>query len=96
MSKFNDLNTIVHAPIRLGVLTTLSQVDDCDFNFLKSALEVTDGNLSSHLAKLEAAKYIEVKKGFIGKKQHSRYRISALGVRELNTYLAAIKAIISL
>ena len=63
-----ELNEIIHQPVRLRVmaaLITLEQNDEVDFTYLRNLLEVTDGNLGAHLAKLEEAGYIAVNKTFV-------------------------------
>ena len=70
MSDYKSLNTVVHAPIRLGILTILSQLDSCNFTYLRGSLEVSDGNLSTHLSKLEEVKYLKVTKSFINKNNY--------------------------
>ena len=59
--------------IRLGIMSALMVNDAIDFNAFKELLEVTDGNLASHLKSLEAASYISVQKSFIGRKPLTRY-----------------------
>jgi DNA-binding MarR family transcriptional regulator len=66
--KFDPLDPVIHSQVRLAVLSILVSVKHADFNYLKKATETTDGNLSTHLAKLEEAGYISVKKSFRGKK----------------------------
>ncbi|WP_448633666.1 transcriptional regulator [Pedobacter panaciterrae] len=63
------LNKIFDSRIRLGVMSILIVNDSISFNELKQMLELTDGNLASHLNTLEQAEYLKVQKSFIGKKQ---------------------------
>lgn len=63
-----DLNKIFDSRIRLGVMSILVVNDEIGFNDLKQMLELTDGNLASHLNTLEQAEFIKVHKGFIGRK----------------------------
>jgi len=80
-------DTVIHEKSRLGIMTLLLLHRECDFNFLKENLKLTDGNLSRHLQKLEVAGYIEVKKGYKGRRPHTVYRLSLLGKEKLNKYL---------
>ena len=66
-----------------------------DFNSLKSHLDVTDGNLASHIASLEKAKYIKVNKSYIGKKPNTTYSVSAAGRRAFNEHLDALERLIN-
>jgi DNA-binding MarR family transcriptional regulator len=66
-----------------------------DFNTLKQYLEVTDGNLASHISSLEKAKYIKVNKSFIGKKPNTTYSVSAAGRRAFSEHLDALERLIN-
>ena len=91
---FNGLDTAVHGPVRLGILTAL-QTDGClDFTTLKKRLEVTDGALGLHLRKLEDSAYITCKKAFVGRRPKSSYRISRAGRKALMNYLDAMRLLI--
>ena len=62
-----EVDRLVHEPARLMILMVLYTVERADFTFVLNATELTDGNLSSHLNKLEAAGYAEIEKGYAGK-----------------------------
>ena len=94
MSTHKSLNSLIHAPARLGILTMLSRYDSCGFTFLRDTLEVSDGNLSSHLSKLEQAGYVRVKKSFVNRKQNSSYAITRKGESDLRDYLEALKSLL--
>ena len=91
---FNGLDTLVHGPVRLGVLTSLQVDGALDFTHLKQRLNVADGALGTHLLKLEEAGYIMCKKAFVGRRPKSTYRITAAGQRALRTHLDALRRII--
>lgn len=93
---FNGLDTAVHGPIRLGVLTTLQTQGARDFSTLKSALQTTDGALGSHLLKLEEIGYVKCQKAFVGRKPRSTYSMTAAGRRALLKYLETLQAIVDL
>lgn len=80
--------------IRLGIMSALVVQDQLDFSALKQLLEVTDGNLASHLKKLEAEAFIEVKKSFIGRKPNTRYQPTAKGRKAFESHLKALEALI--
>jgi DNA-binding MarR family transcriptional regulator len=89
MSEADDalaLDRLVHEPHRLAILTILSSTEGADFVFLQRALKLTNGNLSSHLTKLEAGGLIEQEKSFVGKKPHTRVAITDLGRRRVDTH----------
>ena len=66
------LDRLIHDPARLAIMTALSSAKEGDFLFLQRLTGLTKGNLSSHLAKLEEAQMIVIKKEFVGKVPHTR------------------------
>jgi len=90
-----NLDPVIHAPIRLAVLSILITVEQADFNYLKEATGTTDGNLSTHLSKLESSGLIRVKKGYRGKKPHTICSITAGGRKAFLAYLDQLGQIIS-
>jgi DNA-binding PadR family transcriptional regulator len=91
---FNGLDTAVHGPIRLGVLTALTLDGQLDFTTLKKRLDVSDGGIAPHLRKLEEIGYVDCRKGFVGRRPKSTYRITATGRKALRRYLNAMQAVI--
>ena len=91
---FNGLDTVVHGPIRLGVLTSLQVDGPLEFTRLKKRLAVGDGALAAHLAKLEGARYVSCEKSFVGRRPRSTYRITAAGRRALLGYFDALRKVI--
>jgi len=81
-----EVDRIVHEPARLMILMVLYTVEVADFTFLINATELSDGNLSSHLSKLEAAGYVEVEKGFAGKRPRTLLRLTTLGRQAVDNY----------
>ncbi len=80
---------------RLGIMSVLMVNEDIDFNSLKDLLQITDGNLASHISVLEKNRYIRVKKSFIGKKLNTRYSVTALGRKAFNNHLNALERLIT-
>src|SRR5215831_18304225 len=91
---FNGLDTTVHGPIRLGILTALHVDGPLDFTTLKKRLETADGSLNLHVGKLEDCGYITSKKAFIDLRPKTTYRITAMGRRALAIYLENMKSLI--
>ena len=81
-----EVDRLVHEPARLMILMVLFTVEAADFTFLVSATELTDGNLSSHLTKLEVAGYVEIEKGFVGKRPRTLLKLSASGRAAVKSY----------
>jgi len=91
---FNGIDTAVHGPVRLGVLTALQTDGALDFTTLKKRLNVSDGALGLHLQKLEEVRYITCEKAFVGQRPKSTYRITTAGRKSLMNYLGAMQTII--
>ena len=91
---FNGLDTAVHGPLRLGVLTALHLDGALDFSALKARLQAADGSLSMHLRRLEEAGYVTAKKGFVARRPKTTYRLTAAGRRALAEYLATMRRLL--
>ena len=84
------IDDVIHGRLRLGVMAYLANAEVADFNELKALLDVTQGNLSVHLRKLEDAGYVAIEKSFIGRKPLTRIRITTAGRRAFADYLKAM------
>jgi DNA-binding HxlR family transcriptional regulator len=93
-NPISGLNKIFDNRIRLGVMSVLIVNEEISFNDLKAMLEVTDGNLATHLATLEENGFIKVHKGFIGRKTNTTYSITKLGEREFKDHVKALEGMI--
>ena len=91
---FNGLDSAVHGPVRLGVLTALLTDGPLDFTTLRKRLDVADGALGMHLRKLEETGYVSCKKTFVGRRPKSVYSITPRGRSALADYLAAMRELI--
>jgi len=91
---FNGLDTAVHGPIRLGIMTALQVDGPLDFMTLKKRLETVDGSLNLHLRKLEECDYVSSKKAFVALRPRTTYRITATGRKALGNYLQSMKSLI--
>ena len=80
----------IHQPVRLRILMLLSGVSGADFVFLRNTLGLTQGNLSSHMSRLESVGYVEVTKTFEGKMPNTTYRLTKLGSARLKAYWEAM------
>jgi DNA-binding transcriptional ArsR family regulator len=87
----NNIDRVIHEPVRLAILKILTSAKDVDFNFLLMSLGVTKGNLATHISKLETAGLIDVKKEFRGKIPHTSYRITKTGRRQFQKYWENLK-----
>jgi DNA-binding MarR family transcriptional regulator len=91
---FNGLDTTVHGPVRLGVLTALQMDGPQDFTTLKKRLAVADGALGLHLKKLDEAGYVASATELRGRRPRTTYRLTARGKRALAGYLEAMRRLI--
>ena len=88
------LDEVIHGRLRLGVMAYLANAEVADFNELKDVLEVTQGNLSVQLRKLEDARYVEIEKGYLGRRPRTQVRITAVGRAAFAAYLEELGKLI--
>jgi DNA-binding MarR family transcriptional regulator len=93
-NPITGLNKVFESRIRLGVMSILAVNEEVNFNDLKEMLEVTDGNLATHLLSLEDNGYIKVKKGFIGKKTNTTYSMTKNGEKAFTDHVTALENMI--
>jgi DNA-binding HxlR family transcriptional regulator len=89
-----NLNKVFDSRIRLGIMSALLVNEEVNFNQLKELIQVTDGNLASHLKTLEDYAYIKVKKGFIGRKTNTTYAVTRAGEKAFKLHLEALEQMI--
>lgn len=93
-TPFDNLDRVLEHRVRLQIMSVLVTEDALDFNALKELLNVTDGNLASHIKALEKEKYINVSKTFIEKKPNTKYRITEKGKSSFRRHLDALEQVI--
>jgi DNA-binding MarR family transcriptional regulator len=91
---FENFHKAFESRIRLGIMSALSVRESLDFTSLKEFLDVTDGNLATHLKALEKEGFIDVEKSFIGRKPNTKYVITAVGKSAFEDHLKAMEALI--
>lgn len=94
MGIIDNINKLFDHRIRLGIMSILVVNEDADFNRLKELLDVTDGNLASHIKALEQAEYILVEKSFVGRKPNTNYTATKLGKVEFIKHIDALEKLI--
>jgi DNA-binding MarR family transcriptional regulator len=94
MNPISGLNKIFDNRVRLGVMSILMVNDEISFNDLKEVLEVTDGNLATHLQTLEEEGFLKVHKGFIGRKTNTTYSVTRSGEKSFSEHVAALEKMI--
>jgi DNA-binding HxlR family transcriptional regulator len=93
-NPIENLNKVFDSRIRLGVMSILMVNAQVNFNELKQMLDVTDGNLASHLTNLEENGFIRVHKGFIGRKTNTTYSITRAGEKSFKDHIEALESMI--
>lgn len=91
----SGLNKVFDSRVRLGIMSVLMVNDSVDFNTMKELLEVTDGNLASHLKALEKEEIIEVKKQFVGRKPNTSYKVTIAGIELFKKHIDALEKLIN-
>src|ERR1043165_2904290 len=90
----SQLNKVFDSRIRIGIMSALMVNDHLSFNDLKGLMDVTDGNLATHLKTLEESGYLRVQKGFIGRKTNTTYAVTKAGEKAFRSHLDALEQII--
>lgn len=93
-SLLNGLHKAFENRVRLGIMSVLTLQESLDFNALKEYLNVTDGNLASHLKALEKVDFIRVEKSFIERKPNTRYFITKEGKKAFEKHIKALEKLI--
>jgi len=95
MTNFiQNLNKLFDSRVRLGIMSTLLVNEHINFNELKELLDITDGNLASHLKALEENDMIKIKKGFIGRKTNTTYSLTKNGEKLFKAHIDALEKMI--
>lgn len=93
-NPIEHLNKIFDSRIRLGIMSALLVNESVNFNELKELIQVTDGNLATHLKTLEDQGFIKVHKGFIGKKTNTTYAVTKAGEKAFKLHIEALEKMI--
>lgn len=90
-----NIDRLIHEPTRLMIMAQLYVVESADFLFLQNQLQMTPGNLSSHLSKLEDAGYVQIVKEFIERKPHTALELTQKGRKAFNEYKNNLKRVLA-
>jgi DNA-binding MarR family transcriptional regulator len=91
---FSQLNKAFESRVRMGVMAVLVVNQWVPYGELKDVLQLTDGNLASHISALEKLNYIEVKKEFVGKKPQTSYKVTKEGKQAFQEHLGGLEKMI--
>jgi len=94
VGKIDQLHKAFESRVRLGIMSILMVNDWVDYKSLKEQLNLTDGNLASHINGLEKIDFIVINKGFIGKKTSTTYKITELGKQTFKQHINALEKLI--
>jgi DNA-binding transcriptional ArsR family regulator len=86
LRSLTELDRLIHEPARLLIVTILSTIESADFLFLQHETDLTKGNLSAHLSKLEEAGYVRIEKTFKGKLPLTICKLTEAGQRAFDGY----------
>ncbi len=87
------LDDVIHAPVRFSVVASLARVTEAEFGWVRDTVGVTDSTLSKQVSTLEQAGYVEVRKGYVGKRPRTWLRLSASGRRVYDRHVEALREI---
>lgn len=94
INPIEHLNKLFDSRVRLGIMSALMVNDEVNFNDLKELIDLTDGNLASHLKALEENSFIKVRKGYIGRKTNTTYMVTRVGEKAFKAHLEALEKMI--
>ncbi|BDD83688.1 MarR family transcriptional regulator [Tsukamurella pulmonis] len=87
------LDDVIHAPVRFSIVAALSKVENAEFAAVRDAVELSDSVLSKQASQLEAAGYVKITKGYVGKRPRTWLSLTAQGRRAFAAHLDALRAI---
>ncbi len=93
-NPIEQLQKVFDSRVRLGIMSALLVNEQVSFTELKELIQVTDGNLASHLKALEENGFIKVNKGFIGRKTNTTYSVTKAGDKAFRLHLDALEQMI--
>ena len=89
-----EIDKLIHEPARLKILAQLYVVENADFLFIMRQTGLTQGNVSGHLSKLEDAGYVNIKKGFAGKRPQTMISLSEVGREAFKRYVTNMQRVL--
>jgi len=89
----HQLDEVIHAPVRFSIVAALASADEAEFAAVRDTVEVSDSVLSRQVSTLEAAGYVKVRKGYVGKRPRTWLSLTSAGRAAYEKHLAALRAI---
>ena len=90
-ARFDEL---IHAPTRLAIVSLLAAAEWAEFKFIRNSTEMSDSALSKQLTILEDAGYVQIKKGFVGKRPRTWAKLTHTGRAAFESHVAALQSIV--
>ena len=91
----DQIDDVIHGRLRLGIMAYLTSVSPATFGELKDKTGATDGNLSTHIRKLEDAGYVKLEKRFVGRRPQTRVHLTAKGRKAWIAWLDQMRALMN-
>ena len=92
VARFDEL---IHAPTRLAIVSMLAASEWADFKFIRETVGLSDSALSKQLATLEQARYVEIRRGFVGKRPRTSARLTPAGRRAFEQHVNALQEMVT-
>ncbi|GAA0948172.1 transcriptional regulator [Actinocorallia libanotica] len=89
-----NLDPVIHAPVRLQIMSLLAATVEAEFAFVRDSLEISDSVLSKHASALEAAGYVEIRKGHVGKRPRTWLKLTDPGRKAFKSYVETLQQIV--
>ncbi|RFU41016.1 transcriptional regulator [Actinomadura logoneensis] len=89
-----NLDPVIHAPVRLQIVSLLATASEAEFSFVRDNLEVSDSVLSKHASALETAGYVHIRKGHVGKRPRTWLKLTDQGRAAFREYVATLQRIV--
>ncbi|WP_106399588.1 winged helix-turn-helix domain-containing protein [Actinocorallia populi] len=89
-----NLDPLIHAPARLQIMSLLATAVEAEFSFVRDSLEISDSALSKHASALEAAGYVEIRKGHVGKRPRTWLKLTDPGRKAFKDYVETLQRIV--
>jgi len=90
-NQMPEIDRLIHEPARFNIMALLYMIESADFTFIQNQIQLTSGNLSSHLTKLEAAGYLEIVKAFVNRKPRTMLKLTGAGREAFDKYRQQMK-----
>lgn len=92
----NELDQVIHQPIRTKILALLLNSGECDYSTIKNTLNISDGHMSTHMKVLVSEDYVELEKTFVANKPKTTYKVTKHGKKKFSEYVDTLKKIVTI